>query len=142
MTKTRHNPDPQARPLSTLAFVVRCRLCKQTVSRPIAFLAPNEPVRLKDKQAVMSPEHFVLACEVPDLMRRYNLDHGVLMHADDLLDTSCYTASFGCCGYRGDSPNLTCSKSHLLGTRCDDCVDPAFVHCSLNYCELFPLPRT
>ena len=139
MAKKQPVPEAPATDSGPL-FELRCRLCKRPVTRPLRLAPTDTKVSEREKEHAL-PEGIALLPPLGlSLIQHYNLDHGVIVNVNELLNTSCPDGAFGCCGYSGSSgPNLLCKYNHVIGTRIDDCIDPHFAHLSLQYCELFPL---
>lgn len=138
---TRKPPQPIT--LSAPSFEARCRHCTRPVSLPVVLLLPQTIIQSQAKQPVVPVGSFTFIDRVADIAKQYSLDHGLILHKDDLNNTTIAQGAHGCCGIGAASgPNLLCKRSHLVGTLSDDCLDPHFVHLSLQHCELFPLPMS
>jgi hypothetical protein len=140
---SKHKPAPPA-PAPALRCEIRCRKCQAPVTvhlrlldTVLARVVSNAEQLFQQGEAAFTHNAHALG----DTADRYQLDHGVITNTADLVKTSCYPSSFGCCGYDAhQGPNLLCRNGHLIGRFVDECNGPHFAHLSLQHCEFFPLP--
>lgn len=139
--KEKHIPAEVPQPMMA---EIRCRKCRSPVTPALRLLDAVPARTIDDKEELMKVGETAFAHStrtLGDTVDRYALSHGLIVNTADLLKTTCYSSSYGCCGYDAhQGPNLLCRNGHLIGSFVDDCCSAHFAHLTLEHCEFFPLP--
>ena len=107
--------------MSVNGVIFECAACGHAITRPVALLPPDQPVKLEDGEPAVPEGYFALSDD-----EYWTGSAGCpLINLKDLIGTRHHPDGrrlSGCCGPDGcDGPNLVCACGREVGTEKSDC---------------------